>query len=135
VTGESSHILAIDPGRGKCGLAVVTRTGEVRARKVVEVGELGEAVRALAADPGWDMVVIGRGTGGHAVRRVLGGLGIDVVDVPEAGSTLEARKLYFRYNPPTGWRRLLPAGLRVPPEPVDGYAAEVIARRYLGCLV
>ena len=30
-----------------------------------------------------------------------------------------------------GWRALLPEGLRVPPEPLDGYAAAVLVKRYL----
>lgn len=50
--------------------------------------------------------------------------------VAEYGTTLRARELYFQYHPPRGWRRFLPKGLRIPPEPYDDYAALAIILQY-----
>lgn len=47
----------------------------------------------------------------------------------ERNTTLQARELYFRHHPPRGWRRLLPKGMRVPPEPYDDFAALAIIYR------
>ena len=60
---------------------------------------------------------------------VLPGFPLHVVD--EKYSTEEARELYWELFPPKGWRRLIPLGLQTPPEPLDGYAAVVQARRFL----
>lgn len=46
--------------------------------------------------------------------------------IPERNTTLQARELYFQHHPPRGWRRLLPKGMRIPPEPYDDYAALAI---------
>lgn len=51
--------------------------------------------------------------------------------VDESYTTEEARTLYWQLHPPQGWRRLIPLGLRVPSEPLDGLAAVIQVRRYL----
>ena len=51
--------------------------------------------------------------------------------VPERDSTLRARDRYFRDQPTPWWQRLLPRGMRVPPRPVDDYAAVVLAEEFL----
>lgn len=51
--------------------------------------------------------------------------------VDESYTTEEARALYWQLHPPQGWRRLIPLGLRVPSEPLDGLAAVIQVRRYL----
>ena len=50
--------------------------------------------------------------------------------IDESHSTEEARKLYWKYNPPTGWRKFLPTSMQFPPEPVDDLTALVIGLRY-----
>jgi hypothetical protein len=50
--------------------------------------------------------------------------------VPEAYTTLRARRRYFDEHPLRGWRRLFP-GLQTPPIPIDDYAAVLIAEDYL----
>lgn len=123
-------VLAVDPGRDKCGLAVV-RPGEVLHREVVPRAELAGRVAELSGRFGVTAVVVGDGTGSPAVLRELAGLGIPVHVVPEAETTLEARRRYFRDNPPRGLWRLVPDGLRVPPRPVDDYVAVLLAERFL----
>lgn len=123
--------MAVDPGRDKCGLAVCGPDGAI-ARRVVGLG----AVRDLAAQwiqsYGVERVVVGDGTGSKHVFDLLRGLRVPVTLVKERGSTLAARRRYFRDHPPRGWRRLLPVSLLVPPRPYDDYAAEILAEQYLG---
>ena len=53
---------------------------------------------------------------------------VPVIEIDEKHSTEQARTLYWQLNKPHGWRALLPEGLRVPPEPLDGYAAAVLVK-------
>lgn len=81
--------------------------------------------------PAGAVVVVGGGTGSRALRERLAALGHTVETAAEEGTSLEARALYFRDHPPRGWARLLPAGMRSPPVPIDDYAAYAIALRWL----
>ncbi len=129
----SEAILAIDPGRRKCGLAV-GRPGELLARAVVHAAQVSEVVDGLVKRYGVVRIVVGEGTGSEAVLEALGRLsGLPRVEVvQERGTTLEARRRYFRDHPPRGWRRLLPLSLQVPPEEYDDYVAVLLLERALG---
>ena len=124
-------ILAIDPGRRKCGLALVEGGrmvwGEVAGRDeaVRRAAEIWQEGRAA-------IVALGDGTGWREVFSALVERGVPeraVVLVPEAGSTLEGRRLYFRVRRPRGPLGLLRRLLLLPPEPFDHYVAWAIALR------
>ncbi len=125
-------VLAIDPGRAKCGLAVVARPDGVEAVETVSVGALEDSLAKLVLRYSPGLIVLGDGTSHkdilQSVRESLPDL--DVILYPEAFTTLEGRTLYFEHNPPTGWRRLLPRFLLLPDEGIDGYAAVALALRY-----
>jgi RNase H-fold protein (predicted Holliday junction resolvase) len=124
-------VLAVDPGRDKCGLAVVSRDGAVLHHSVASRDGLVGAVRALEQQYGPAAIVIGDRTGSQGCRADLSGLvESPIVFVAEHGTTIRARERYFRDNPPRGWLRLLPSGLRVPPGPIDDYAAVLLAEAY-----
>lgn len=124
-----SSLIALDPGRDKCGLAQVGPEGEVWRRAVLPIADAPAAVLSWA-EPG-GLVVLGRGTGHKELARALREAGVEFLLADERHTTLEARRLYWQANPPRGWRRLLPRGLLVPGEPLDDWAAVAIARRYL----
>lgn len=133
---EGRPVLAIDPGREKCGVAVVGPGGRVLYRAVVARRELVREVDLLAARFAPSAVVVGDRTGANAVEQELGGLdwvrragGVRRVD--ERGSSHLARQRYWAENPPRGLWRLVPTGMRVPPCPVDDLAAIILAERYL----
>jgi hypothetical protein len=130
---DGKLILAIDPGRGKCGLAVVNKSGTVHRAIVPREGIVFAVKDCLQRFTGIDRVVLGDRTGSHELRAelegVVGGIPISLVD--EHLSTQEARRLFWRENPPRGWRRLMPLSLQVPPEPYDDLVAVVLARRYM----
>ena len=131
----NQRIAAVDPGRDKCGLAVLDSEAGVLWHGVVPTGGLPGAVEAQLAAHSCRVVVVGNQTYSAAIKRSLQPLletgRIDeMAEVDERGSTEEARSRYWLMNPPTGWRRLLPAGLRVPPCAVDDYAAIILGERY-----
>ncbi|MDQ3816049.1 MAG: pre-16S rRNA-processing nuclease YqgF, partial [Armatimonadota bacterium] len=91
-------VLAIDPGRDKCGLAVVAATGEMLARCIVARGEMPDVVPALVAQHSIAHIVLGDSTTSRQLRDQLHiwlpALPVTLVD--ESGSTLEARELYWQ---------------------------------------
>lgn len=125
-------VLAVDPGRDKCGLAVVNRGG-VLFRAVIPTAEIGLTCRYLMAQHPEAQVAVGDSTCSQSVRAELArsNPSIPIMIVAEGFTTLEARRLYEQDYPPRGLRRLMPAGMRVPPRPVDDYAAVALAQRFL----
>jgi RNase H-fold protein (predicted Holliday junction resolvase) len=130
-------VLAIDPGSSKCGLALVHRDLEGKLklmwRKIVPVGQLIDSIGEAADVQQISLIVIGSGTGSKpiikTIRDEMPSMGILVID--ETDTTLQARERYWEYNPRRGWRRFFPATMQSPPEPVDDFAALVLAERVL----
>ena len=126
-------VLAIDPGREKCGICVVSGDGAIGFRSVIETAILEEAVSLLITKNEIDVIVLGDGTTSSDARRrlepIAKGIPIEVVD--EKHTTEAARKEYWIKKPPRGWRRFLPTSLQVPPEPVDDIVAEILGRRFI----
>lgn len=127
-------IIAIDPGREKCGIAVVHQGKGVLQQEVIVTGQLKEVVQTLIAAHHPKQVVIGDGTSSQEAKERLeeiitdGDVGIVLVD--ERHSTDQARIRYWQEHPPTGWKRLIPVTMQVPPKPVDDYVAVILAERY-----
>lgn len=126
-------IAALDPGKDKCGLAAVSHSGEIIARKVVASSDIEEFFSRFLSDFRPDLVVMGSGTCSKSIKKrispIAGDVPIQMVD--ESHSTEIARRLYFEEYPPKGLMRLVPIGLQIPPVPYDDFAAVVLARKYI----
>lgn len=134
VSAAGRTVLAIDPGREKCGLALVSHPPTVvLARRVVAASELVEHVRELISVHPNVEILIGRGTGSQSVANTVGAAFPDNILrlVDERDTSRRARERYCRDNPPTGLRRLLPTGLRHPETPYDDYVAIILAEEFL----
>jgi RNase H-fold protein (predicted Holliday junction resolvase) len=127
-----AKLLGIDPGRSKCGFAAVYADGERKAVEVVPTERIADRVEAEVRDGPIEVLCVGHATSSEAIvelfRRRWPGIPQSIVD--ETNTTLEARRLYFIDHPPRGIWRLVPRGLLVPKEPLDGYAALLIVQRY-----
>ena len=126
----SRPVLAIDPGREKCGVAVLASDGWVLVQRVVTTAELDAAVGALirAYEPN---VIMGNGTTSADAKKRVEALGVSVTLVDEYRTTDAAKCAYWEAHPPRGWRRLMPRGMLVPPVPVDDFVAVILAQRFL----
>ena len=130
-------VLAIDPGTSKCGMALVHRTSAGKLQmlwhEVVPTENMVERLHAAGEVSTFQQIIVGGGTSSHqAVRQIrekMPSMGILLVD--EKNTSLQARERYWEKNPRRGWRRLLPATLQVPPEPVDDFVAYILAERVL----
>lgn len=133
-------LLAVDPGRAKCGLAVVAGPEEdgpaaprCLERAVVETARLTLAVaEILRRRPDIHTILIGGGTNSATLRRALETTfpQISLQTVDEYNTSARARQRFIQENPAPGWRRLLPSGLRSPEVPYDDYAAIMLAEDY-----
>ena len=123
--------MGIDPGRDKCGVAVLTAAGEIKFQRVVATEELDTVIKALATEFAIESVILGDGTTHKAAAQKISAAGLNFRLVDEKHTTEEARREYWKKNPPHGWRRLLPTSMQVPPEPVDAIVAEILVRRVL----
>lgn len=125
-------VVAIDPGRDKCGFAVVTTDGRVLHKAVVSVDDMAAHVRRVTQPV--RAYALGDGTATGVIRDILARSGVAddlIVLVDEYKSSEIGRVQYWRENPPRGWRRLVPTGLQVPPVAYDDFVAVELARRYL----
>ena len=130
------NILGVDPGRRKTGVAVINSDGEILWRAIIAPDALQLRLSELLAQWQIARIALGNSTASDEARaqieRAIVGLEIELRVVDESGSTLEARPLYWADHPRAGWRRLVPLSLQEPPEPIDDYAAAIVARRGLG---
>ena len=147
-------VLGLDPGRDKIGFAAARRDKSLLFSGILPSREDAVWERALGREEGikeifeifspWlrecpasntkglklSLIVVGNGTcSGLLLQRVRRCAKCEVLCVDERGTTLEARKLYWRLHRPAWWQRLLPQGIRVPPRPLDDLAAWAIAHR------
>lgn len=126
-------VAAVDPGREKCGVAVVDETGRALEQAVVATVRLADelALRVKRYRP--EQIVLGNGTTSRAaeekIRAAFPDLPVKIVD--EYRTTDDAKIAYWKAHPPTGWRRFLPTSMQVPPVPVDDFVAVILAQRYL----
>mgnify|MGYP002856023660 CR=1 FL=1 len=124
-------IVGIDPGRDKCGVAVLNSGGEILFEKVIETAEFEIILKNLLAQYNLTLAILGDGTTHKNAEKILRGLNLPVKIVDEKHTTEQARREYWKKNPPRGWRKFLPTSMQVPPEPVDGIVAEILVKRNL----
>ncbi len=130
-------VVAIDPGTAKCGFALARRSAENRIellwRAIASRDRLLETLDAAEAVAPYALIIVGGGTSSREVvaeiRRERPKIALLVVD--ERDTTMQARERYWIHHLRHGWRRLLPSTLQVPPDPVDDFAALILAERVL----
>jgi RNase H-fold protein (predicted Holliday junction resolvase) len=130
-------VLAVDPGTSKCGLALVHRDIEGKLdllwRDVVPTAMLLPKLHEAYAVRPYEFIILGDSTHStqimHAIREHLPSMAL--LEVDERDTSQQARERYWEHHRRRGWRRMLPASMIVPPEPVDDFAALILAERVL----
>lgn len=130
-------ILGFDPGKDKCGLAIMGLDRQLYYHQVVTSSTAIASIETLQQQFSVSLLVMGNQTTSKKWKQKLeqeltGQLNIILVD--ERYSTLEARDRYWEMYPPTGFTRLLPQSFRQPPRPIDDIVALLLIERYLNLL-
>lgn len=124
-------IIGFDPGRDKCGLAVMDNHKEILFRSVVDSSRAIALIQDLIAKYSPSLLVMGNQTTSKQWKAQLeDNINLSIILVDEKNSSLEARDRYWSFNPPQGFGKLMPLGLRVPPEPIDDIVAVILIERY-----
>ena len=129
-------IIGFDPGRDKCGLAVVDSSSNVLYHQVISSENAIDTIKSLIDQYHPDKIVMGNLTTSKQWQKKLTqslSTSIEIELVNEQNSTVEARSRYWQMYPPQGLNlnRLLPIGLRTPPQPVDDIVAIILIERYV----
>ena len=131
----------IDPGREKFGFALASEDCLLFAA-VIPFERSYAALSYLSSGEAKDLaewrtegtvcrndvarVFLGNGTSHENYIRLLQETGVNFELVDECMTTLDARELYWKLHPPKGLTRFVPKSLRVPPRPIDDFAAWAI---------
>jgi RNase H-fold protein (predicted Holliday junction resolvase) len=131
-------ILGFDPGRQKCGVAVMGLDRSIHFHEVVSSGAILPTLERLCQEYPISLLIMGNQTSAKEWQQKLQAhfqSGLRIIAIDERYSSLEARNRYWQMYPPKGLTRLLPEGMRQPPRPVDDIVAIVLIERYLERLV
>lgn len=131
-------ILGFDPGRQKCGVAVMGVDRSIHYQQVVVAAQVIATVEQLRQTLPISLLVMGDQTTAKLWSRKLTQelpQSPRIILVDERYSTLEARDRYWQMYPPQGFRRLIPQGMRTPPRQLDDIVAIVLIERYLERLI
>ncbi len=126
--------VGFDPGKDKCGMAIVQEDGTPLRHEVVA------SVLAIETLVSWckgfeiEALILGDQTGSKQwrsrIQTVLPELRVESID--ERFSSQEARDRFWDMYPAKGFDRLVPRGMRVPPRAIDDVVAIILVERFLG---
>ena len=126
-------ILGFDPGKDKCGVAVMGIDLALIYHQVVLTAETIDRIRHLCQQYHITQIVMGDQTTSKQWQKQLTTafptLPIALVD--ERYSSLESRDRYWQMYPPNFLTGLIPQGMRQPPRPIDDIVAIILIERYL----
>jgi RNase H-fold protein (predicted Holliday junction resolvase) len=130
-------LLGFDPGKDKCGLAVIGLDRQRHFQAVVPCSEAIAQIQDLLGKYPISLLVMGDLTTSKQWQTQLKDNfpNLLVVTVDESYSTQEARQRYWEMYPPKGIVKLVPLGMRSPSRPVDDIVAIILVERYLNRLV
>lgn len=129
-------ILGFDPGKDKCGIALMAKNRQLQEHQVVTAEAAIATLQVLVEKFQPEVLVMGNQTTAKTWKNQLEScLTLPIVMVDERNSTLEARHRYWLMYPPKGLTKLIPQGMRIPPRPVDDIVAILLIERYLAKIV
>ncbi|WP_414548255.1 pre-16S rRNA-processing nuclease YqgF [Anabaena sp. CCY 0017] len=130
-------ILGFDPGKDKCGLAIMGLDRQLYYHQVVTAQKAIATIETLRQQFPVSLLVMGNQTTSKQWKQQLREALVEqlsIILVDERYSTLEARDRYWQMYPPKGLTKLLPQGMRQPPRPIDDIVALLLIERYLNRL-
>lgn len=125
--------LGFDPGRDKCGVAIMENNQYLHYHQVISSDEVINKLTLLCQQFPIEQLIMGNQTTAKQWKTQLEKAlpkTIPITMVDERNSSVEARDRYWLMYPAQGLTRLLPQGLRVPPRPIDDIVAILLIERY-----
>lgn len=126
-------MMGIDPGRRKCGIAILTKEGKEVLKEIVKTSNLSKRIEELLNKYTIEKCILGNGTYTDKVFNILDLL-MDkkmIEFVEEQNTTYLAEQKYLKENPPLGLQFLNKIIRFKPQKPLDDYAAVILVEKYL----
>ncbi len=125
-----------DPGKDKCGIAIVTLEGNPIRHEVIASDTAIATLQSWMQTHSIQSLILGDQTGSKQWRsRIIEALpNIQIITIDERFSSQQARDRYWKMYPAQGLEKLVPLGMRTPPRPIDDIVAIILVERYLASL-
>ena len=130
-------LLGFDPGKRKCGVAVMGLDRKLHFQSVISSQEAIAQVRNLLDSYPISLMVMGDQTASKQWKAELRSAFPDlrIITVDERYSSEEARQRFWQIYPAQGLMKLVPLGMRSPDRPIDDIVAAILIERYLSRLI
>ena len=125
-----------DPGKDKCGIAIVTLEGNPIRHEVIASDSAIVTLQDWIQTNSIQTLILGDQTGSKKWRsRIIEALpDLEIITIDERFSSQQARDRYWSMYPAQGLQKLVPLGMRSPPRPIDDIVAIILVERYLANL-
>ena len=124
-------LIAIDPGKRKCGLVLAETSEKKVFRATILNSELLDGyVSDLITVEDISKIIIGNGTTSREIREKLIPLKNEIITFEEKNTTFRAKERYFELFPITGLKFLIPREIFILNKNLDAISALIILEDY-----
>ena len=126
-----SKIIAIDPGKYKCGLVLAEVSEKEVQKAIILKSELIEDyVRNLNNQEHISKIILGNGTTSRKIRGKLNFFKKEIIIFEEKNTTYRAKARYFQLFPISGFKFLIPREVFLLNMNLDAISALIILEDY-----
>ena len=126
-----SQVIAIDPGKIKCGLVLAEISEKKVHKAIILKSELIESyVRNLITAEDISQIIIGNGTTSREIREKLYFFKKEIITFEEKNTTYRAKARYFELFPISGLKFLIPREVFLLNKNLDAVSALIILEDY-----
>ena len=123
--------ISIDPGKYKCGLALVDISEKKVYKAIILKSELiGDYVRNLNTVEDISKIIIGNGTTSREIREKMNFFKKEIIIFEEKNTTYRAKARYFELFPIRGLKCLFPREVFILNKNLDAISALIILEDY-----
>ena len=126
-----SRVIAIDPGKSKCGLVLAEISKKVVYQAIILKSELlADYVRDLNTVEDITRIIIGNGTTSRDITKKVDFLKKEIISFEERNTTYRAKERYFELFPNKGWSFIFPREVFILNKNLDAISALIILEDY-----
>ena len=126
-----SRVIAIDPGRSKCGLVLAEINEKEVYKAIILKSELLEKyVKNLTNAEDISQIIIGNGTSSREIKEKLYFFKKEIITFEEKNTTYRAKARYFELFPISGLQFLMPREVFILNKNLDAISALIILEDY-----
>ena len=126
------RVIAIDPGKSKCGLVLAEKIEKKVYKAIILKSELlDEYVRNLiTTEDNISQIIIGNGTTSREIKEKLYFFKKEIITFEERNTTYRAKERYFELFPISGLKFLIPREVFILNKNLDAISALIILEDY-----